>query len=370
MDRKFVIASESEAISTIEKQVILSECEESHNFHCSTLEGTLISKGGKKDGTLTQPSPFTKGEGIKNNIILSVSGVQKTNNRASERKDNKNVKNLFPYSHNALLPKKKAAFTLAEGATHVDMPPSKAKLAFTLAEVLVTLGIIGIVAALTIPTLITKYKVMVLKNQFKTMNSTIQQALLNSSSEMGGLLSEYYVPWNVSYDVVKPACESLKEQIPELNNAWEKQFSGMTKMSNRDVVDVTHNRCSSLVNDSVNLGPWRCYGTSGIYILADGSSVSPLSFSWFGYTNPCSVSFLFDTNGPAQGPNRMGYDVFIYQSYEYTSNSLCNPNVNHSENQYGCYSYARRDKNPIYGSRSYWDILYKPASYWKQSYPK
>lgn len=38
--------------------------------------------------------------------------------------------------------------------------------AFTLAEVLITLGIIGVVAALTIPSLITNYKAHRLRSQF------------------------------------------------------------------------------------------------------------------------------------------------------------------------------------------------------------
>lgn len=38
----------------------------------------------------------------------------------------------------------------------------KKSIAFTLAEVLITLGIIGVVAAMTIPNLITSYKVHVI----------------------------------------------------------------------------------------------------------------------------------------------------------------------------------------------------------------
>lgn len=48
--------------------------------------------------------------------------------------------------------------------------------AFTLAEVLITLGIIGVVAALTIPPLITNYKARKLHTQFLESYSTIQQA--------------------------------------------------------------------------------------------------------------------------------------------------------------------------------------------------
>ena len=43
---------------------------------------------------------------------------------------------------------------------------SSKKAAFTLAEVLITLGIIGIVAAMTIPTLVSNYQKKVLKTQF------------------------------------------------------------------------------------------------------------------------------------------------------------------------------------------------------------
>ena len=44
--------------------------------------------------------------------------------------------------------------------------------AFTLAEVLITLGIIGVVAALTIPSLITNYKARKLHTQFLKSYST------------------------------------------------------------------------------------------------------------------------------------------------------------------------------------------------------
>lgn len=51
------------------------------------------------------------------------------------------------------------------------------KTAFTLAEVLITLGIIGIVAAMTLPALIQHYEKMVLKNQFKKSYSVFFNAV-------------------------------------------------------------------------------------------------------------------------------------------------------------------------------------------------
>lgn len=50
------------------------------------------------------------------------------------------------------------------------------KRAFTLAEVLITLGIIGVVAAMTIPTLITNVKGARIRTQFKKSISTLNQA--------------------------------------------------------------------------------------------------------------------------------------------------------------------------------------------------
>ena len=60
----------------------------------------------------------------------------------------KTEKNLVPQSLSALV-------------------PSREKVAFTLAEVLITLGIIGVVAALTMPSLIQKHKKQETTARFK-----------------------------------------------------------------------------------------------------------------------------------------------------------------------------------------------------------
>ena len=51
------------------------------------------------------------------------------------------------------------------------------KAAFTLAEVLITLGIIGIVAAMTIPTLIADYQEKVLVTKVKQGHSQLMNAI-------------------------------------------------------------------------------------------------------------------------------------------------------------------------------------------------
>ena len=59
------------------------------------------------------------------------------------------------------------------------------KNAFTLAEVLVTLGIIGIVAALTLPTLIANYKKQVYVNQLKKTYSMLEQGFQKMLADEG-----------------------------------------------------------------------------------------------------------------------------------------------------------------------------------------
>ncbi|MBS6602730.1 MAG: type II secretion system protein, partial [Brachyspira sp.] len=73
---------------------------------------------------------------------------------------------------------KRFGFTLAEGATHVDMFKGSCKSAFTLAEVLITLGIIGVVAAMTMPTLMNSTNGAQYKTAYKKALSVLSQAVV------------------------------------------------------------------------------------------------------------------------------------------------------------------------------------------------
>ena len=86
--------------------------------------------------------------------------------------------------------RKRVAFTLAEGATHVDTCDGKRKIAFTLAEVLITLGIIGVVAALTLPSVIQNYKKQVTVSQLKKAYSTLGQVAQKAFADNGPAVFE------------------------------------------------------------------------------------------------------------------------------------------------------------------------------------
>ena len=92
-------------------------------------------------------------------------------------------KSISPFTLHPSL--KKRAFTLAEGAAHIAHFDNVRKAAFTLAEVLITLGIIGVVAALTIPALIVNYKEKEIITKAKKNYSVAMQALQLAQAEYG-----------------------------------------------------------------------------------------------------------------------------------------------------------------------------------------
>ena len=64
------------------------------------------------------------------------------------------------------------------------------KCAFTLAEILITLGIIGVVAAITIPGLITKYHKHVIETKLQRFDSIMNQAVRMAIAENGEIIYE------------------------------------------------------------------------------------------------------------------------------------------------------------------------------------
>lgn len=260
------------------------------------------------------------------------------------------------------------------------MQKSKKIFAFTLAETLITLGIIGIVAAMTIPTIYKNYKVQVLKNQFKAADAIITQALKNTVNELGydnlnDLNLNYYVSGS------NPS-EEAKQNLADLNEAWLKQFKGATAVDwHRDIFNrkvFTYSILGQKVSGSL---------LSGGYLMQNGLFISKISY-YTGSAPPTNLQFTFDTNGPYKGPNRAGYDIFRYNSIMFREG--CNPVRGISSRESGCYWYAHRNINPSpvqyketqkngnYGytvwfksdlsprPNEYWDMLYKPKSYWEK----
>ena len=81
------------------------------------------------------------------------------------------------------------------------------KIAFTLAEVLITLGVIGVVAAMTMPTVIKNYQKKVTVERLKSTYSLLYQAVRMSEND-NGTLDTWEIPAeSEAYDVGKGFAE-------------------------------------------------------------------------------------------------------------------------------------------------------------------
>ena len=219
--------------------------------------------------------------------------------------------------------------SLSKGSgTNVPEGFKKRKAAFTLAEVLITLGIIGVVAAMTLPGLMGRYREVVMVNKLKRAYAEIVNAMDMERARLGG--SDY-------------------EALFETNMSAAEQFDGILR--HLQVVE----RCAS--NDSKGCGgiykikPKKRTndGSGNVALGSVGGERAVLSdgtLIWFGkrnsnggcvttyikhevdadgnyvldssgnpitttYDSPHCAEIFFDLDG-SNGQNQFGYDCFSF----------------------------------------------------------
>ena len=195
--------------------------------------------------------------------------------------------------------KKKAAFALSEDATRAALPNSQRRVAFTLAEVLITLGIIGVVAAITIPTLVSKYQMKVFETAFKKQYSVIQNAINYSVLENG--ISEcytYFPEGEGGYFYSYSDCTLLKNSLISLLQLqpYDMYHDNEYKLKSKDEV---------LAEGGKTLNP-------ACNILTAGESYFTKDGTIFLFAKPSQSDaniIVIDVNGK-KGPNKWGYDIF------------------------------------------------------------
>ena len=92
---------------------------------------------------------------------------------------------IYHHNYNGEFMKKIFGFTLNACSVNIATCIRNRKAAFTLAEVLITLGIIGVVAAMTMPTLIMQHQKKVFATRVKQTYSIVSNALLSSVADNG-----------------------------------------------------------------------------------------------------------------------------------------------------------------------------------------
>ena len=172
------------------------------------------------------------------------------------------------------------------------------KKAMTLAEILITLGIIGVVAAFTIPTLMNKTQDAELKTAFKKAYSVVNQAYQLATLENGGgfgpVTQSTPQSW-VKYNALKSQLKVVQD-CPYNANAKGKCWS----------------------NSGVGLKDWQvtsCGAASNnIYQNNNASFVTADGMFWMLYTYSSTTGWdiiFVDVNGDKK-PNDWGKDAFMF----------------------------------------------------------
>ena len=192
------------------------------------------------------------------------------------------------------------SFTLTEGAKHIGLPPTKAKFAFTLAEVLITLGIIGIVAAMTIPGLISNYQkkqtvtklqkaISILNQAYKLSFDDVGEPSAQEAFNMGS--EQYFQTYWVPYIKTALICTTYQQCGYKELKPWV--FANNQK------------------NETAVISP----GGRATFYTADGFLY--VIFTDIGSTGNEQKDnrVIVDING-AEGPNKFGRDVFYLTRVE------------------------------------------------------
>lgn len=190
-------------------------------------------------------------------------------------------------------------------------------MAFTLAEVLITLGIIGIIAAMTIPTLISKFQEKALISQFKNTYSTLNEALKLTNYDHG----VDYRCYTHGYGLNGVTGYYTTEQCKEFYN----DFFNHLKVIKKETVSATpYKTKNEVLADGGNVSNNSCsFVYAGLpvkYSLVDGSVIYTTDIN----NTAIHHQHLFmtvDINGD-KGPNKWGYDVFYLSPTKRANGSI------------------------------------------------
>ena len=203
------------------------------------------------------------------------------------------------------------------------------KKAFTLSEVLITLVVLGVISAITVPTLFTMYQQNVTIEKLKKVHSTLAQVSNRIVADEGGTFADLHSDFNAknilelfSLGTYQGMCKfAMDHFFPYLSITETKEFSlpvcergkcfnvaPELQLAGIHLVDGT-----TMAVLPMDIARNHCY-TIRICSGEGCSENFPASF--------CGIPILVDINGESK-PNRLGRDMFVW---EYRINDEKNPN--------------------------------------------
>lgn len=204
---------------------------------------------------------------------------------------------------------------------------------FTLAEVLITLGIIGVVAALTIPTLVQSYKKKVVETKLAKFYSTMAQATRLSEIDNGPIAqweffkptspdnTEYeydvgYAPEDIYNKYYKPYIKDIKTEVEPEKKALRVYFQDGSIM-NFGVSAVTYYinekalKSTSFGTDKFAFYYHPQYSSKPYYRYHYAKGIEPYAFNWAGTVENLKTSKNYGCSLTAQIPSRGAYCTML-----------------------------------------------------------
>ena len=235
------------------------------------------------------------------------------------------------------------AFTLAEGGHSpllcgdegAQASPRLVKRGFTLAEVLITLGVIGVVAAVTMPTLVTNIQERVRKEQVRTVKYKLTKATDSMKSQ--DKIAPYATTETFINELKKHFAISKVCKNNELRACWSSETintpdGAVSVNSIKNGVDIKALALGTAQTETIGI----VTGDGTPMILLYSPVCTPLdpvkTYTWSvvdgkpetNATTNC-ISAIFDING-SKGPNKIGQDVrtlnSLFGSAQYNAVSM------------------------------------------------
>ena len=176
-----------------------------------------------------------------------------------------------------------------------EIKSKKVRAGFTLAEVLITLGIIGVVAAMTIPTLMTNINAARYRTQFKKAVSTLSQGVRSA-------MAQYDVDFAaLTDDCVAGALNKSLDEERSMCALFNSVLRGSWVNSETDTYsDVLYDYQYLSGNNAIQFKASPGF----VFSLNDGSAIS-ISYQEKECTQSDPCYGIIDVNGPNSLPNKL-----------------------------------------------------------------
>lgn len=178
------------------------------------------------------------------------------------------------------------------------------KQAFTLSEVLITIGVIGVVSAITMPVLTKIYKKAIAKNQIKQAYSIISNAVNRVATD-----DDYPHGCYTGLNGITGTASECEEFFDALISKLETTKVCENNSFTNGCVPNYKTEHFPTSEGCINFTATRIKNQSKSFVLKNGIII----FS-YGRNNHKSPIIAFDING-FNGPNKPGHDVYAIRLY-------------------------------------------------------